>query len=162
MVNTFLPYPSFEKSAQALDRSRLGKQRVEAVQILRANLGLSEGWKNHPAAVMWKGHEYALAIYGMTVCEEWIERGYVDNLLPEFSKVVDVLRDSVSPFGPVIIPWWVGNEDFHRSHRSNLKRKDSSYYTWDEPDDLPYLWPTEGKKFRTVPTQTNLRSVAHV
>jgi len=34
MVNTFLPYESFEKSAQALDNRRLGKQRSEAVQIL--------------------------------------------------------------------------------------------------------------------------------
>lgn len=35
MVNTFLPYPSFEESARVLDWRRLGKQRVEAQQILR-------------------------------------------------------------------------------------------------------------------------------
>jgi hypothetical protein len=33
MVNTFLPYASFEASARALDFRRLGKQRVEAWQI---------------------------------------------------------------------------------------------------------------------------------
>lgn len=34
MVNTFLVDPDFRVSAQKLDRSRLGKQRVEAYQIL--------------------------------------------------------------------------------------------------------------------------------
>jgi len=34
MVNTFLTHSDFVKSAQSLDRQRLGKQRVEAYQIL--------------------------------------------------------------------------------------------------------------------------------
>lgn len=34
MVNTFLPYACFVKSAKALDYKRLGKQRVEAFQII--------------------------------------------------------------------------------------------------------------------------------
>lgn len=34
-MQTFLPYPSFIKSAQCLDNKRLGKQRVEAYQILQ-------------------------------------------------------------------------------------------------------------------------------
>ncbi|BBN02047.1 hypothetical protein MPTK1_2g12340 [Marchantia polymorpha subsp. ruderalis] len=33
-LNTFLPYPSLERSIQCLDKRRLGKQRVEAMQIL--------------------------------------------------------------------------------------------------------------------------------
>jgi hypothetical protein len=148
MVNTFLPYPSFVKSAQILDRQRLGKQRVEAVQILRANLGLTKGWRNHPAAKMWRGHEYALSVYGITVCEEWIHRGYKDSLLPEFEKAASVLEHTVPPFGPLIMPTWLGNAEFHRSHRSNLKRKDPVHYAFDEPDDLPYVWP-DG-----CPTQT--------
>lgn len=148
MVNTFLPYPSFTDSAKVLDYKRLGKQRVEAVQILRANLGLSKGWTNHPAAVMWRGHEWKLAEYGLAICEEWIFRGYKDSLLPEFEKALEVLPHGV--LGPQNLPWWLGNEDFHRSHRSNLKRKDPSHYLWDEPLDLPYLWPTEIKTFRTT------------
>jgi hypothetical protein len=32
MVNTFLPFPSFEASVRCLDNKRLGKQRVEAYQ----------------------------------------------------------------------------------------------------------------------------------
>jgi len=34
-VRTFLPYPEFDRSAAVLDRARLGKQRVEVLQILR-------------------------------------------------------------------------------------------------------------------------------
>lgn len=52
-VQTFLPYPDFAQSAQCLDRQRLGKQRVEVLQLLKALKGESKGWKNHPAAKMW-------------------------------------------------------------------------------------------------------------
>ena len=60
MVNTFLPYPDFVKSAKILDYKRLGKQRVEAWQILRALRGETKGWRNHPATNLWRGHEKAL------------------------------------------------------------------------------------------------------
>jgi hypothetical protein len=35
-VQTFLPYPDFRRTAEVLDSPRLGKQRVETLQILRA------------------------------------------------------------------------------------------------------------------------------
>lgn len=35
-MQTFLPYKSFEQSAACLDNKRLGKQRVEVLQILKA------------------------------------------------------------------------------------------------------------------------------
>ena len=35
-MQTFLPYPDFARSARCLDNRRLGKQRVESYQILRA------------------------------------------------------------------------------------------------------------------------------
>lgn len=38
-MQTFLPYPDFEDSAHALDQLRLGKQRVENLQIMQALLG---------------------------------------------------------------------------------------------------------------------------
>lgn len=42
-MQTFLPYKSFVKSAACLDMRRLGKQRVEAKQILMALTGESKG-----------------------------------------------------------------------------------------------------------------------
>ena len=38
-MQTFLPYASFEESAKVLDRQRLGKQRVECLQIFNALAG---------------------------------------------------------------------------------------------------------------------------
>ena len=35
-MQTFLPYKSFEESAKVLDWRRLGKQRVEGMQIINA------------------------------------------------------------------------------------------------------------------------------
>src|SRR4029450_2243860 len=48
-LQTFLPYPDFAASAQALDQRRLGKQRVEALQVLRGLTTPGNGWGHHPA-----------------------------------------------------------------------------------------------------------------
>ena len=74
-MQTFLPYRNFQKTAKSLDRQRLGKQRVEAWQILQAITNQDYGWQNHPAVKMWRGYETALSEYGIDVCKEWIDRG---------------------------------------------------------------------------------------
>lgn len=51
-MQTFLPYKSFAESAACLDNKRLGKQRVEVLQILKALHNPSYGWQNHPAVKM--------------------------------------------------------------------------------------------------------------
>jgi hypothetical protein len=136
-MQTFLPYPDFAESARVLDRKRLGKQRSETVIIYKSLVGAypSGGWDQHPATKMWAGCEDALAVYGRAICLEWRSRGYRDTLLDWFQN----RTSQVSVF-----PSWMGNENFHRSHRSNLLRKDPVHYRqyWpDEPDDLPYIWP---------------------
>ena len=47
-MQTFLPYPDFSESAAHLDRKRLGKQRAETVQVLRALTVPGYGWRRHP------------------------------------------------------------------------------------------------------------------
>jgi hypothetical protein len=135
-MQTFLPEPSIVRSAQILDYKRLGKQRVEAKQILMALRGESTGWTNHPAVKMWRGHEGALCFYGYICCAEWIIRGYKDSLK-------DYFRDMYALYSNPY-PSWFGDPDFHRSHQSNLVRKYPEYYRqfWpDVPDNLPYVWP---------------------
>jgi hypothetical protein len=147
MVNTFLPWPDEVKTAKSLDNKRLGKQRVEALQILRANLGLTKGWRNHPAAVMWRGHEGALMQYICAICDEWEARGYQDNVraqVLELYKAHNIKTESYDK------PWWWGKRKFHRSHKSNLKRKNPEHYEFNVPDDLPYQWPTPENTFRTT------------
>lgn len=44
-MQTFLPYEDFNQSTAVLDRQRLGKQRVEALQLLKAiGAMLPENW----------------------------------------------------------------------------------------------------------------------
>jgi hypothetical protein len=133
-MQTFLPYYDFKFSAQCLDNKRLGKQRVEAWQILQALRGLTKGWVNHPATVMWRGHEQALIHYGMVISAEWEERGFEDNMFARFQAEFDGEFDYAEP-------WWLGLEEFHISHQSNLLRKDPIHYKqFNVPNDLPYLW----------------------
>ena len=138
-MQTFLPYADFAASARSLDRQRLGKQRVEAKQILLALDKISGGWVNHPAVKMWRGHRAALAYYGFIMCNEWIGRGYNDSLRPFFTDAYKAAA-AVNNFDPE----WLGDESFHRSHQSNLVRKLPEHYGPlfpSVPDDLPYVWP---------------------
>ncbi len=140
-MQTFLPYASFPASAAVLDRQRLGKQRVENLQILKALTTPSYGWQNHPAVRMWRGFESALVEYQAAICTEWHHvRGYKDTCM---SKTYALIRttdiDECNTY-----PSWLGDSDFHRSHRSNLLRKDEEWYRqfgWSEPTDLDYVWP---------------------
>lgn len=135
IVNTFVPYDDPAECARVLDRQRLGKQRVEVLQLLRALFGHTKGWYNHPAARMWRGYEGALANYGVVICREWVRRGYKDTCVGKITLMIE--PDTHWP------PWW-GDLLVHRSHRSNLIRKDPGHYQafWpDVPSDLPYVWP---------------------
>jgi hypothetical protein len=67
-LNTFLPYHEFDRSVQCLDNRCLGKQRVEAWQILRIVQASpvsvkATGWANSPAVRMWYGFPDALLVY---------------------------------------------------------------------------------------------------
>lgn len=141
-MQTFLPYKNFEKSAQVLDWRRLGKQRVEGMQIINAieqkprkDGKPYKGWVNHPCSVMWKPYVPALKHYTNIIITEWINRGYNNNM--EFYDT-----------GKIIMPDWIGNEKFHSSHRANLLRKDFDYYSqfgWTENPERPYVWHDKEK-----------------
>lgn len=136
-MQTFLPFKSFRESAKVLDYRRLGKQRVETWQILNCLSNRSTGWKNHPAVKMWKGHEGALAIYGLKTCEEWIKRGYEDTMTVRFNDYVAMYPDITNPS-------WVGDEAFHSSHRQTLLFKNYEHYSkfgWTELPKYEYIWP---------------------
>jgi len=141
-VQTFLPYPSFAESVRVLDRARMGKQRVEALQVLRAITVPGYGWRHHPVALMWRGYLPALTKYALESADAWIEQGHADTVRPQVlafaPEVADLAQDDLE------LPPWIGDAGFHRSHQSNLVRKDPEFYRPffpDVPDDLPYLWP---------------------
>jgi len=142
-MQTFLPYADFAKSAACLDRQRLGKQRVECLQILQS-LTFGSRWENHPAVKMWIGFEQALIDYGVAVCKEWKSRGYRDTCEEKIANFRSYYPKKV------ILPRFLGNESFHSSHRAALLHKDLEWYSkfgWyespavpNEKGSLPYVW----------------------
>lgn len=139
-MQTFLPYSSFGLSASVLDYKRLGKQRLEAKQLLQAlHFPERSRWWNHPACKMWHGCEKALAVYWLAMCREWKKRGYQDNLIHEAEKYLASVEDVYLKY-----PWWLGEDHFHAAHRSNLLRKLPSHYSkfgWTEHPHMAYWWP---------------------
>jgi len=165
MVNTFIIDSDIETSFKKLNWQRLGKQRVEAFQILNVlidaifisrNLGwelqpqgitieddikrekwfnetftkyknyvkvhgcltrsdnriIKAGWSSHPAVLMWIGYEEALMDYINLCIEEWIRRGYVNNM------------NKYNISYPVLYPWWASNITFINSCITALLRKE--------------------------------------
>ena len=133
-MQTFLPYPDFIHTAKILDDKRLGKQRIEALQILKT-LHYGGHWKNHPAVRMWKGYEDALGMYMNVMIIEW-----------EFRKFNNTMLYYIARATLLIYPPWLGDERLHMSHKANLARKSPDYYgkLWPEADvDAPYWWPVD-------------------
>lgn len=118
-----------------MDYRRLGKQRVEAKQLIDLLEGKTDNnWKTHPAYKMWEGHTEALKLYYNHIVMEWISRGYKNNM-PLYSVDICTKDD--------FLPDWFGRKDFHDAHKSNLLRKDKEYYgkfNWDVSDNLSYKW----------------------
>lgn len=139
-MQTFLPYADFDASARCLDSRRLGKQRVEAMQILNVHLHGATGWANHPAVKMWRGHTQALACYGLSICEEWRRRNYVSTV----DSVFIYYLDSCPDWDPTMDPPWLGDPAFHASHRAALLAKAPEHYSqfgWAEAPAIAYIWP---------------------
>ena len=112
-MQTFLPDPDFAASAALLDTPRLGKQRVETLQILRALTLPEYGWRNHPAVVMWRGRVDALVRYGLDCVDEWRRRGFPDTTADQIAEfapdVVGLTQDDLQAAGRV--PGWLGREE---------------------------------------------------
>jgi hypothetical protein len=81
---------------------------------------------------MWDGYMDALKLYHNVCIQEWVARGYNNTM-----QLYDLPQD-------IVMPPWIGDERVHRSHRSNLLRKDPVFYSqfnWSESPDIPYYWP---------------------
>jgi hypothetical protein len=127
-MQTFHPAINFAEAARLLDYKRLGKQRLEAFQILVA-LGdewatvayvnrharmPGHGYRHHPATLRWIGAIPALHQYYNACVYEWVARGY-NNTMP------------FAPERHYIYPRWLTPE-FVSEHRRILYRKDPIFY----------------------------------
>jgi len=158
-MQVFVPLKDFKQIAKCLDYRRLGKERVEAKDIItlcmmsnsdeyrnslfKYNKQAAYIWKRynkHPIIEMWKYNVPALIEYYNTIVIEWKDRGYVNNL-PHIC-----LMD----FNPEY-PDWFGRDDIHNSHKSKLllkgefdalvanisKAKGKRYHQWQSAYKLP-------------------------
>lgn len=127
-MQTFLPFTDFTLSITTLDYRRLGKQRVEALQIINSLSDPNYGYRHHPVKLLWANHIDALKYYCNLCIQEWELRGYNNSMeyyaLPEYVEL------------PIF------SMELYISHQSNLLRKDHAHYSqyFNVPSDLPYVW----------------------
>jgi len=141
-MQVFLPYADFKKSVEVLDNKRLGNQIYrECLTLIRG------GWKNHPCSKMWfPNYVHSLAKYAIYGLIELQKRG--KNYPHHMKTFIDILNNSPDTGAPK----WLGNTDFHISHRRALLYKNYEWYKqfgWKEFPDIPneygklnYFWPT--------------------
>jgi hypothetical protein len=130
-MQTFLPYADFNKSAEVLDNRRLNKQILEGYQILKVlgNPDPRAGWRNHPAVKMWRGHEFSLFGYVMTMVDEAKTRGIKTDKNEE--NLWNLHADRFPDWGMGAPEWWGDEDKMSRivtTHKANLYKKDPLYY----------------------------------
>lgn len=156
-MQVFLPYPDFRESVQCLDPTRLGNQIWRECKTL-----LNGGWPHHPVAKMWAPYKGALCNYMWAGITELMNRSHIDAI-----KACSLDRYVVSMYPhpehnywlnrQYEVPYFIGNEEFHLSHRLNLLWKGqqdvisgrsstnwyTNYFSEPVPTSKPdYYWPT--------------------
>ena len=165
MVNTFIIYSDIYQTMKALDYRRLGKQRVEAKQIIDLLEYYDEndefpekGWKNHPAVLSWIGYTNALKAYFNICLLEWVNRGYNNTMESYDVKESKYIARECEFDGKTCIfekktkysyPKFVSFPPYLFSHQAALYRKDPKFYDFFDMDELEeyinigYLWPNK-------------------
>jgi hypothetical protein len=143
-MQTFITDHDMAISASNLDDKRLGKQRVEALQIFECLVVKETRWKNHPVVKMWKGYEgYLLNVYLYNILSEWeIGRGFNnEKCKAKFILYQNLITRRIRT--EYTIPLWI-TDKFIETHRSNLIRKNPEHYKPLFPntkEGLEYIWP---------------------
>lgn len=166
-MQTFLPYPNLAASASVLDWRRLGKQRLEIVQLIRtSNIVRTHGrlpfrgsishdlWmetvskinklrtENGDRPLGWANHACMLMwrnhIRGLMMYFDCIRREWVRRGYANNYGCYGI------PYDANEMPSFIGDVKFHASHRSQLLAKDPDWYKqfrWKEkPGKLSYVW----------------------
>jgi hypothetical protein len=161
-MQIFLPYSDFVKSLDCLDKKRCFKQLIEVRQVLATNgvkvpkaTGgyMKPSYKHHPIHKIWGQYPDALMYYHdicMRFCiTKWKikTKPWTFSYLwrPDEKEPYQSLGKFMFPLNQyqLSMPWCVGYKPFHDSHKSNLLRKDSDYYSQfaeEVPDNLEYIW----------------------
>lgn len=151
-MQVFLPFEDFAESAAVLDQKRLGKQRVETLQLFLGVLRLNNDgtpkttkrtWGDHVVGRLWAPHLYTLLEYQEAVCNDWTARGYRDTCLDKTRVALE--RGIAAGYEDSgTRPAWLGDERVHSSHRAALLFKAPEFYEqygWQERPEYNYFWP---------------------
>ena len=148
-MQTFLPFESYSESARVLDVKRLGSQRNEAYLALKTIINSKKfpnqkfPWQNHIICRIWNGYELQLFDYLQRICYEWHDiRGHKDTVLDKAKK--ELLPWCCVNCKDGIKPYFLGNDEFHSSHRASLLYKNYEHYKqfgWAEKPQINYVWP---------------------
>jgi hypothetical protein len=147
-MQTFLPYPDFQKSLACLDPKRLGNQVWrECMTLIRG------GWKNHPCSKMWRGYKGVLINYTLLGLEELRYPTHKDRLLPSdffvnetYPRMLKELNERLESLqNELEMPHWLGDARLHSSHRSALLFKRWEWYYKFEWIEKPSILNSEGK-----------------
>ena len=145
MVNTFITSPSLEKCAKNLDNLRLGKQRVECIQLISFIENTNnKGFKNHPVLIMWKEHVTALKVYCNFMIREFIARGFentipiyeldetkivfYDNIFNEETGLTEIIKPQIEK-DSIVFPIWFNWNPLILTHQASLLKKNNNYYS---------------------------------
>jgi len=84
------------------------------MDILCGNGG---SYEHHPAVLQWKGYEWALLDYITDICNECIcVRKFKNSIIHRTNEYREIIPAESS----TDMPPWMGDKDFHASHRSRL------------------------------------------
>lgn len=130
-MQTFLPSSNFIVSAKMLDSKRLNKQILEGYQILNvlSEMSKGNGWKNHPAVKMWRGHEMTLLEYIKAMINEAKKRGIKTDKNEQ--NIISLFFKASSKWGKESPSWMHDRSKLMRiitTHKANLFDKDPVYY----------------------------------
>jgi hypothetical protein len=132
MINTYLPYPSFELSAEVLDNKRLVTQRLHAFKLIKTIVEGEGPLTAHPASHMWGRNPAALMRYHDVI---------VNHISLRFMRPGGFRFDQKA----YTMPDWFGDLEFHSRHKASLLAQDEAHYRkfdWLERPQICYLWPT--------------------
>lgn len=168
-MQTFFITNDNSYTAKLLDYRRLGKQRVEAIQLLDVLLrkaGLlndgKKGWSEHVAVYNWYSEEGnwlpSLIDYTQAMIDTWIARGYKNTI--NLDKYRDYVKNNPTLFRYDNPPWMQKEAEVLISHRARLLQKDTPYYmevflnnnipipeNW---ESMEYVWMKELKTKKKI------------
>lgn len=165
MVNTFITSLYLPNTFKKLDFRRLGKQRLEAKQLIDILKMIDNGedvsnvgFSSHPVTQMWIGYTNALKAYYNLCLQEWIDRGY-NNTMKKYDidetkfinrevKFDGIKTTFISEDTEYSFPPFASFKPFILTHKAALYKKDPNFYAGFLNDELEpyvnlgYLWPT--------------------